>query len=145
MDDVPLYNGDLEERNGIPESVQRLRRQIRDADGIVMATPEYNSGVPGVLKNTLDWISRPVENETSVLSDMPLALMGATPGGSGTALSQAAWLPTLRSLRLRLWTGGGNFLLSRAGHEITDGRLSDPKTEQLRKFVEGFVGFVDSH
>jgi len=144
IDDVPLYNGDVEERVGIPESVMRLRRQIREAEGIVMTTPEYNAGVPGVLKNTLDWISRPVEKESSVFSGKPLALMGATPGGSGTALSQVAWLPTLRNLRLRLWTGGGNFLLSRAGDEITDGQLSAAKTEQLTKFVEGFVRFVEA-
>lgn len=143
IDDVPLYNGDDEVRDGLPDSVVRLRQQIQAADGIVISTPEYNAGVPGVLKNAIDWISRPAEGEGSVLSGKRLALMGATPGGLGTALSQAAWLPTLRSLRLVLWTGGGNYLLSRAGNEISDGELSPEKTALLEKFMAGFAGFVD--
>ena len=142
IDDVPLYNADIESE-GMPESVLRLRAQIRAADGLVIATPEYNGGVPGVLKNAIDWLSRPVEGESSVFNGKPLAVMGATPGGFGTALSQAAWLPVFRTLRLSLWTGGGNYLLSRAAAEFADGKLSDARREALRKYMAGFVNFVE--
>jgi len=144
IDDVPLFNEDEERALGSPAAVTRLRAQIRAADGIVISTPEYNGGVPGVLKNALDWLSRPVEGEGSVFSGKPVAMMGATPGGLGTALSQVAWLPTLRNLRLQLWVGGGIFTLSRAGAELTDGRLSDAKLAQLTDFIEGFVRHIDS-
>ena len=58
LDGIPLYNGDIEAA-GAPESVVQLRDVIRKADGLLIATPEYNHGVPGVLKNTIDWLSRP--------------------------------------------------------------------------------------
>ena len=141
IDDVPLYNGDVE-AEGMPDSITRLRGQIRASDGLLISTPEYNAGVPGVLKNTLDWISRPVEGEGSVFAGKPVALIGATPGGLGTVLAQASWLPTLRNLRLIYWTGGGHYTLSRAGSEFTDGELSAEKTEALRKFVTSFVEFA---
>jgi len=143
IDDVPLYNGDVEKASGTPDPVARLRKQIGAADGIVISTPEYNASIPGVLKNAVDWISRPVEGEGSVFAGKPLALMGATPGGLGTALSQTAWLPTLRDLRLVYWTGGGNFRLSRASEEISDGRLSESKMAALEKFMGSFAAFVD--
>ncbi len=144
IDDVPLFNQDVEAEFGLPDSIVRLRKQIAAADGIVMSTPEYNAGVPGVLKNAIDWLSRWVEGENSILSGKPIALMGATPGGLGTALAQSAWLPTLRSLRMSLWTGGGMYNLSRAGDEFSDGKISDKKLQQLREFIASFAEHNDA-
>ena len=84
--DIPLYNEDVE-RSGVPESVARLREAVGKADGLLIATPEYNHGVPGVLKNTIDWLSRPPRG--SVLNGKPAAIMGASPGVVGTARSQS--------------------------------------------------------
>jgi chromate reductase len=86
LDDVPLYNGDLE-ADGDPEPVVRLKRAIGAADALLIATPEYNHCVPGVLKNAIDWASRPPRQ--SVLTDRPIAIMGATTGRGGTARAQA--------------------------------------------------------
>jgi chromate reductase len=83
--DVPLYNGDVE-AEGDPEAVVRFKRAIADADGLLIATPEYNHCIPGVLKNAIDWASRPPR--ASVLSSKPIAIMGATPGHGGTARAQ---------------------------------------------------------
>ena len=80
---VPLYNGDLEASH-FPESVLALREKIQKADGLLLAMPEYNYSMSGVLKNTIDWLSRPVNNSV-VLSEKPLALMGASLGMMGTA------------------------------------------------------------
>jgi len=84
--DIPLYNGDVE-AEGDPAAVTALKRAIGSADALLIATPEYNHCVPGVLKNALDWASRPAR--TSVLRDRPVAIMGASPGRGGTARAQA--------------------------------------------------------
>jgi chromate reductase len=86
LDGIPLYNGDLEAA-GAPPSVMQLREAIRAADGLLIATPEYNHGVPGVLKNTIDWLSRPPRE--SVLNGKVAAVMGASPGVAGTARGQS--------------------------------------------------------
>ena len=86
LDGIPLYNGDIEAA-GAPPSVVQLRDAIRKADGLLIATPEYNHGVPGVLKNTIDWLSRPPRN--SALNGKVAAVMGASPGMTGTARGQS--------------------------------------------------------
>jgi len=86
LDDVPLYNQDVEDA-GEPLSVVAFKRAIAQSDALLVATPEYNHGVPGVLKNAIDWASRP--RITSPLRDKPVAVMGATPGNGSTARAQA--------------------------------------------------------
>ena len=82
---IPLYNEDLEVGDG-PEPVARLKEAIARADGVLIATPEYQHGISGVLKNTLDWASRPAGR--SVLRGKPVATMGASPSPVGTARAQ---------------------------------------------------------
>jgi chromate reductase len=82
---LPFYDGDLEAA-GDPEPVAALKDAIRDADALLIATPEYNRGVPGVLKNAVDWASRPPLG--SPLAGKQVALMGASTGRGGTALAQ---------------------------------------------------------
>jgi multimeric flavodoxin WrbA len=78
---IPPYNTDVE-AEAYPEVVKELKRRIRDADGILIVTPEYNYGLPGVLKNAIDWASRPYGD--SAWEGKPLAIMGASPGQGGT-------------------------------------------------------------
>jgi len=82
---LPLYDGDLEDRVGLPDEVKRLVAQIRAADGIIMVTPEYNKMIPGVLKNALDWISR---DTLPPMKDKPLAILSASAGGTGGEVAQ---------------------------------------------------------
>ena len=89
---IPLYDGDLEARAGIPAAVAALKDAIADADGLLVATPEYNNSIPGVLKNAVDWLSRPAADIARVFGGRPVALIGASPGGFGTILGQDAWL-----------------------------------------------------
>lgn len=142
--DVPLYNGDDEAAHGVPAAVMRLKDAIAAADGLVIATPEYNHSIPGVAKNAIDWLSRPPADIPRVFGGKPVALLGASPGGFGTILSQNAWLPVLRTLGASLWTGG-TLMVSRAGQVFDDaGTIVDAKTEaSLRQFVEGFVAEVE--
>jgi chromate reductase len=84
--DLPMYDGDVE-AEGDPEAVAAFKHAINAADSLLIATPEYNHCVPGVLKNAIDWASRPARS--SVLTGKPVAIMGATPGSGGTARAQA--------------------------------------------------------
>ncbi|MAT85280.1 MAG: NADPH-dependent FMN reductase [Gammaproteobacteria bacterium] len=143
LDGIPLYDGDLEAAEGIPPAVAALKDRIAAADGVVIATPEYNGSMPGVLKNAVDWCSRPPEDQARVLRDRPVAMLGATPGRLGTILAQDAWLGVVRTLRMRPWYQGR--LMVSGVHELLDdqGRLTDARTrEQLREFMAGFVAFV---
>ncbi|MGH7418050.1 MAG: NADPH-dependent FMN reductase, partial [Candidatus Rokuibacteriota bacterium] len=85
---ITPYNADVEAA-GLPLSVAALRSAIRAADGLLFATPEYNYGVPGVLKNAIDWASRAAPGETPCLKGKPAGIIGASPGATGTARAQA--------------------------------------------------------
>jgi NAD(P)H-dependent FMN reductase len=142
--DFPLYNADLEKQHGVPQAVLVLQEKFEQADGILIVSPEYNQGIPGVLKNAIDWLSRPDDRIATVFAGKPLAMMGATPGGFGTLNAQNAWLLVWRALRVRLWNEKMPFMVPRA-HTVFDenGQLSDDKTlEKLKAHIEGFVDFV---
>ena len=143
--EIPLYDGDVEAEQGLPPAVQRLKDRIAAADGVLIATPEYNNSMPGVLKNAIDWLSRPPADISRVFRGRPVALMGATPGRGGTALSQAAWLPVLRTLGMRPWFEG-RALISGAGKVFdSEGRVADAATaDRIRTFIEGFAAFADA-
>lgn len=139
--EVPLYDGDLETASGLPDPVRVLQSQLAAADALLLVTPEYNNGVPGVFKNAIDWMSR--GDGLAMFVGKPVAVIGASPGGFGTILSQSHWLPVLRTLKAALWTEG-RLMVSRAGSVFDDqGNLTDDKTRtQLRDFLRGFaVGF----
>jgi chromate reductase, NAD(P)H dehydrogenase (quinone) len=140
---IPLYDGDVEAADGIPDAVTELKDLIAAADGLLIATPEYNNSMPGVLKNAIDWLSRPPADIKRVFGGKPVAVMGASPGGFGTILSQNAWLPVLRTLGTRPWFEG-RLMVSRAQQVFdANGEITDQKIqEQLRQFVEGFARFV---
>lgn len=140
---VPLYDGDLEEAEGTPAAVRALKDRILAADGLLLVTPEYNNGIPGVFKNAVDWLSRPTPGLADVLRERPVAVIGASPGGFGTILAQAHWLPVLRTLGMRHWNGG-RLMVSRAQSVFTaEGALQDEAVrKQLADFVQGFARFV---
>ena len=114
---------------------------------MLLFTPEYNNGVPGVFKNAIDWVSRtsPAGNIATVFAGRAFALVGASPGGFGTILSQNHWLPVLKTLGMRLWAGK-QLMVSRAGSVFdADGQLVDEKVRaQLAGFVQGFAAFTAS-
>jgi len=140
---IPLYDGDLEQRDGLPEAVASLKEKIVASSGVLLATPEYNNGIPGVFKNAIDWLSRPSSDIARVFAGRPFAVIGASPGGFGTILAQGAWLPVMRTLGVRYWTGG-RLMASRATQLFDEqGRLRDETVRgQLAKFLTGFVAFA---
>ena len=135
---VPLYDGDAEAAHGLPPAVATLQDQLADADGLLLVTPEYNNGIPGVFKNVIDWMSR--GDGMALFKGKPVAVIGASPGGFGTTLAQAHWLPVLRTLQMRPWFEG-RLMVAGAGKLFDDqGNLTDDKTRQrLDDFVAGFA------
>jgi NAD(P)H-dependent FMN reductase len=140
---IPLYDGDVEAARGLPAEVASLKEAIVAADGLLLVTPEYNNGIPGVFKNAIDWLSRPASDIPRVFGARPVAVIGASPGGFGTILAQNGWLPVLRTLGTAPWHGG-RLQVSRAGSVFdAAGAIVDAKiAEALRAFMAGFVGFV---
>jgi chromate reductase, NAD(P)H dehydrogenase (quinone) len=128
MAELPLFNQDVE-AEGDPEPVQALKRAIGEADALLIATPEYNHGVPGVLKNAIDWASRPARD--SVLSGKPTALFGASPGITGTARAQTQ----LRQAFVFTGTPAllqPEILVFRAGEKFDEeGRLTHERTREF--------------
>src|SRR4029077_1026254 len=82
---IPLYDGDVEAQ-GIPASVSQLKEAVVAADGVLLVTPEYNNGIPGVFKNTIDWLSRPNTDARRVFGGRRIAIIGASPGPFGTIM-----------------------------------------------------------
>jgi chromate reductase len=140
---IPLYDGDLETAEGIPAAVQSLKDQIAASDGLLLVTPEYNNSMPGVLKNAVDWLTRPASDIGKVFGNRPVAVIGASPGGFGTILAQDAWLPVLRTLGTRPWFGG-RLMVSRAGGVFNEaGEMVDEKVKaQLQQYLQGFASFA---
>jgi NAD(P)H-dependent FMN reductase len=142
--DIPLYNGDDEAATGIPERAAALKDALAGADGLLISTPEYNHAMPGVLKNAIDWLSRPPADRERVFGGLPVAVMGASPGRFGTVLAQNAWLPVFRALGANLWSG--RLLVGSAAQLIdSQGVLHDEDTRQrLAAFIAQFVQFAQA-
>jgi chromate reductase len=139
---IPLYDADLEQREGIPPAVNALKEKIQASHGVILATPEYNNSLPGVLKNGIDWLSRPPADIPKVFGGRVWGVIGASASGFGTVLAQHQWLGVLRHLGARYWPGS-RVLVSKAGQAFSDGRLADEAfARQLREFVSGFAAFA---
>ncbi len=119
---LPLYDGDLEEAEGVPAEVVALAGQIRNADAVVIASPEYNQSLTGVLKNALDWISR-VEGP-SPWRDKPVAIVSAAAGRAGGARGQYALRLAMNPFRPRLLAGPEVMVASASKEFDENGRLT---------------------
>ena len=143
--EFPLYNADIQNTSGFPADVTAFADAVRAADGIIIVSPEYNWSIPAGLKNAIDWMSRPASDIPHVFGAKPVAIAGATPGPGGTALSQAAWLPVIRTLGMLPWFQG-RLMISGAGKLFDgSGAIVDAATsERVRLFITGFAAFADA-
>lgn len=139
---IPVYDQDLEDE-GMPTAVESLKEACAQSDGLLLVSPEYNQGVPGPLKNAIDWMSRPPADIGRVFRGRPVAITGATPGPNGTRAAQYAWLPTFRGLGLQLWFGGQLYVPGATNALGDSGRFNDEKLEErARQFMSGFADFI---
>jgi chromate reductase, NAD(P)H dehydrogenase (quinone) len=121
LNDIPLYNGDLDGEM-LPAPVRALKEAITRCDGLILCSPEYNHGMPGVLKNALDWVSRPVFN--SPLKDKPALLMTSSPGYVGGARAHVQMAETLASTLSRV-VARPQVVIAGVMQKIADGKLVD--------------------
>jgi len=138
--EIPLYDEDLE-LAGTPEAVGELREAMREADAVLIATPEYNHSIPGVLKNALDWASRPAGQ--SALSGTPAAAIGASTGMFGAVWAQAETRKVLGAL-------GGRVIetelpVARADQQLVDGQLQlEPQqSERLEEILAELIASAE--
>lgn len=137
--DIPLYNWDIEQEQGFPEPVQRFRRQVAEADALLIATPEYNNSMPGALKNAIDWTTR--GGRDAPINEKPAAIMGAA-GRLGSVRAQMHLRTVLLHNDLKvvqkpevLIAGGDNF---------TDGVLTNERyRDQIRRLLDGLLEIVE--
>lgn len=132
--EIPLYDADRDTDDRRPRAVRDFKRSIDAADVLLVVTPEYNQGLPGVTKNAIDWASRP--GRASVLRGKPTGVMGASPGPWGTARAQEQLKLALSAPLARVMPHPGVYL-RRAGEKFDeDGRLAD---EDARRRVRGYL------
>jgi chromate reductase len=136
---LPLYDGDLEEAEGIPQAVARLADQIVAADAVILVTPEYNQSFSGVMKNALDWVSR--VKGLHPWRGKPVAILSAAAGRAGGARAQSALRLAMTPFRPRLLTGP-EVMVARAAQEFdADGRLTG---ESYRKALAELMAALRS-
>ncbi len=143
--DIPLYDGDLEAASGLPPAVTALKERVVAADGLLLVSPEYNNGIPGVFKNAIDWLSRPAADIARVFGERPVGVIGATPGRGGTTMAQAAWLPVLRTLGANLFTGRVGVANAGKVFDAEGAVVDDAIRGQVEKYMAGFARFVAKH
>ncbi|HMV69544.1 MAG TPA: NAD(P)H-dependent oxidoreductase [Myxococcota bacterium] len=134
--DVPLFNEDI----GTPEAVVRVREAIAAADAVLIASPEYSHSIPGVLKNVLDWASRPAYR--SALTGKRAGVISASPGAVGGARAQQHLKQVLLAIGVEVFPGA-EVCIGGSGQRISDGRLVDEGTRTfLAGWLERFVGWA---
>jgi chromate reductase len=135
LEKVPVFNEDLEAES--PPGVVTLRQAVRRADGLLLATPEYNQSVPGVVKNMIDWLSREED-----LSGLPVAVIGASTGPWGTRIAQTHLRQMLLSVQAVVMSDPTLFV-PHVEALLDDGELVDPHTSRrLEKVVSSFADWI---
>jgi chromate reductase len=138
--DLPLYNRDLDDN--YPPAARTLKDAIAVVDAVLFVTPEYNRGVPGVLKNAIDWASRPYG--TNSFTHKPSAVIGASPGKIGTAVAQQSLRSALSFCNAPQMTAPEAYIQVTPGLIADDGGITEASTEHfLRDYMEAFGVFVD--
>jgi chromate reductase, NAD(P)H dehydrogenase (quinone) len=142
LDEIPPFNQDLEKQ--FPESVVDLKEKIRSADAILFVTPEYNKSIPGVLKNAIDWASRPYGDNSWDLK--PVAIMGASIGMLGTANAQYHLRQVCVNLNVYPLNKPEVMIANAADKFDKEGNLTDQKTsEKIKELLDALVIWTIKH
>ena len=140
-EDIPFYNADLDTDDLRPASVNALKNAMAEADGILIATPEYSHSLPGGLKNMLDWASRP--GGKSPLNWKPAGLMSASPGAIGGTRAQEHLLQVYHGILMRTMPHGG-IVVGNAAEKFEEGRLTHEATRSfLAKYLKQFADWIN--
>ena len=147
---LPLYDGDLEEKSGVPDNALAVRAMMMERHGIILSCPEYNSAISAVLKNTIDWVSRPVPNQPALaaFTGKTAALLAASPG----ALGGLRGLASVRSIlsNLGMIVVPKQYALSNAAKAFNNDSLKDESTHDrvsdvIRQLMQVTEGLISKH
>jgi NAD(P)H-dependent FMN reductase len=137
--EMPIYDGDLEEEKGVPAGAEKLAARMAAADAVIISTPEYNGGIPGTLKNAIDWVSR---LDTNPLDGKQVLLIGASPGALGAV--RGLWHTRVPFEAMGAFVYPEMFGLPKAAHAFkADGSFEDPKTRaRLEELLTAFIEYI---
>lgn len=142
LDAVPMYNQDLED--DLPAPVAQMKKAVAESDGVLLVTPEYNRSIPPVLKNALDWCSRPAGK--SVLGGKPVALAGTSPGAVGTAAVQSHLRSVLAMLGMVVMGQPEVYIVWNPEYFDAENRVADEKNRAfLTMFLTKFSDWIAMH
>ncbi|MCE3238828.1 MAG: NADPH-dependent reductase protein [Gammaproteobacteria bacterium] len=142
IDTIPLYNQDLD--NNLPVSVVKLKQDVADADAVLFVTPEYNRSIPGVLKNVIDWGTRPYGK--NVWARKPIAIVGTSPGAIGTAVAQSHLRSIMVSLDAIVIGQPEIYLVYKEGMIDENFIVIEENTRNfLQKFLDQFSTRIEKH
>lgn len=140
--DIPYMNEDIEYPT--PLSIERVRKQVEQADGIWFFIPEYNHSYSGVLKNLIDWLSRPDQNQKRVLDGKPAAISGITPGMSGTIIAQDQLVTLLSFLNMRIMNNP-RLTIPNANQQMNQDKLIlTTSLPFLKNQYHAFISFIEN-
>lgn len=139
LGDIPLYDEDLEQQ-AMPSGVNDLRRAVAECDGVLIVTPEYNHGVPGILKNALDWVSRPAF--ASPFRGKPVLIASCATAFTGGVRAQYQLRETLVSMLAEI-VPTREIVVGSVHTKVTDGRLTNQESiEHLSKGLDGLLSSI---
>lgn len=142
LDDVPMYNQDLE--NDLPASVVRIKKTVAESDGVLIVTPEYNRSIPPVLKNALDWCSRPYGK--GVWAGKPTALAGTSPGAVGTAAAQSHLRSVMTMLGMIVMGAPEVYVVWNPQYFDATGRVAEENNRlYLQSYLTKFADWIRRH
>lgn len=142
LDDVPMYNQDME--GDLPAPVARIKKAAKEADGVLLVTPEYNRSVPAVLKNALDWCSRPYGE--NAWAGKPAALAGTSPGVVGTAVAQSHLRSVMTMLGMIVMGQPELYFVWNNDFFDADGHIAEEKSREfLLQFLRAFSVWIECH
>lgn len=138
---IPLYDGDVEQKDGLPKSVKIFKKKIEEADALLIASPEYNNSMSGVLKNVIDWASRKGEEGKNVFNDKPTVIITASPGRFGGLKAAIAFRPVARTLGMQLMNE--EVQVANAGDVFDGDKIVNERVErQLKDLGKGLVDWT---
>ncbi len=138
---IPLFDADVEEKDGLPKSVKIFKKKIEEVDALLIASPEYNNSMSGVLKNVIDWASRKGEEGTKVFYNKPAAIITASPGRFGGLKSAIAFRPVARTLGMQLMNE--EVQVANAGEVFDEDKIVNERVEgQLKDLGKALVDWT---
>lgn len=141
---MPSYDQDVEDK-GLPEAVEKFKAKIREADGLLISSPEYNHSLPGYLKNMIDWASRNSPELKDVFEGKVVGLVTSSDGSFGGIRARTAWLPIFATLGLLTYPTQMPIPTAQDKFDESGNVTDDKLKERLTKFAQEFVDFTKTH